>query len=178
MSSIYHISLTKEEGQVVTLEEYKDKVLLVVNVPVNTGSTAQHKKLEQLYRDYKDMGFEILAVQTDEFDIKLFGDKHQFSFPLFQKTKVRGEGQHELYKILTTDAPDSFGTFYSQAKRAFIMRGLDIGSDNDVMWNFEKFLINKQGVAVKRFAPEIHPDDSRLIEVLDKEIGNISSLSA
>lgn len=178
MSSIYHISLTKEEGQVVTLEQYKDKVLLVINVPINTGSTAQHKKLDQLYANYKDMGFEILAVQTDEFDIKLFGEKHNFAFPLFQTTKVRGVGQHELFKILTTDAPDSLGTFYSQAKRAFIMRGLDVGSDNDVMWNFEKFLINKKGEVVKRFAPEIHPDDSRLIEVLDREIGSIAERSA
>lgn len=178
MSSIYQISLTSEEGQTVSLGQFKNKVLLVINVPLNTGSTAQHKKLEELYKNYKSMGFEILAVQSNEFDIKLFGDKHQFTFPLFKQAKVRGEGQHELYKILTTEAPDSFGTFYSQAKRAFIKRGLDEGKDNDVMWNFEKFLISKQGAVVKRFATEIHPDDSRLIEAIDKEIGNVASLSA
>jgi len=178
MSSIYQISLTSEEGQTVSLEQYKNKVLLVINVPLNTGSTAQHTKLEQLYKNYKALGFEILAIQTNEFDIKLFGDKHQFTFPLIKQTKVRGEGQHELYKILTNEAPDSFGTFYSQAKRAFIMRGLDEGKDSDVMWNFEKFLINKKGVVIKRFATEIHPDDSRLIEVIEAELGNVASISA
>lgn len=178
MSSIYHISLTNEQGQTVSLEQYKGRVLLVVNVPVNTGSTAHLKKLDHLYSNYKDMGLEILAVQTDEFEIKLFGDKHPFSFPLFQKVKVRGDGQHELYKHLTFVAPDSLGTFYSQAKRAFIKRGLDQGSDSDVMWNFEKFLINKEGIVVKRFATEIYPDDSRLIDSIDKEIGNASFLSA
>lgn len=176
--SIYNISLKNHDGVEVPLEQYKDKVLMVINIPVNTGSTAQFKKLDQLYADYKDMGFEILAVQTDEFDIKLFGSEHKFSFPLFSKTKVRGEGQHELYKHLTKAAPDSFGTFYSQAKRAFIMRGLDAGSDNDVMWNFEKFVINKKGDVVKRFATEILADDSRLIEVIDREVGNHATQSA
>lgn len=178
MSSIYNISLTKEEGQTISLEQYKDKVLLVVNVPINTGTTAQLKKLNQLHDEYKDMGLEILAVQSDEFDIKLFGDKHQYSFPVFQKTKVRGDGQHELYKHLTTEAPDSLGTFYSQAKRAFIMKGLDVGFDNDVMWNFEKFLINKKGEVVKRFATEITPDDTRLIECIDKEVRDVAQRSA
>jgi len=178
MSSIYHISLTKEEGQTVSLEQYKDKVLLVVNVPINTGTTAQLKKLNQLHSDYKDMGLEILAIQSDEFDIKLFGDKHQYTCPVFKNTKVRGDGQHELYKHLTTEAPDSVGTFYSQAKRAFIMKGLDVGFDNDIMWNFEKFLINKKGEVVKRFATEITPDDTRLLECIDKEIGNVAQRSA
>lgn len=177
MSSIYHISLTKEEGQTVNLEQYKGKVLLVINVPINTGSTAYLRKLDHLYSSYKDLGLEILAVQTDEFEIKLFGNKHPFTFPLFKSTKVRGEGQHELYRHLTFAAPDSLGTFYSQAKRAFIKRGLDQGFDNDVMWNFEKFLINKDGVVVKRFATEIYPDDSRLLDSIDEEIGKVSSRS-
>ena len=176
--SIYDITLTNNEGAAVSLELYKDKVLMVINIPFNTGSTAQFKKLDELYANYKDMGFEILAVQTDEFDIKLFGSEHKFSFPLFSKTKVRGEGQHELYKHLTQAAPDSFGTFYSQAKRAFIKRGLDEGNDSDVMWNFEKFVINKKGDVVKRFATEILADDTRLIEVIDREVANHATQSA
>ena len=175
---IYDFNLKNNKGEEISLKEFKDKVLLVVNVPLNTGSTLQHKKLEQLYTNYKDHGLEILAIQTDEFAIKLFGESHAYSFPLTEKIKVRGEGQHKLYAHLTAEAPDSLGTFYSQAKRAFVMRGLDAGKDNDVMWNFEKFLIAKSGAVVKRFAPEIHPDDSRLLEEIDKEIAHGAQRSA
>lgn len=172
--NIYDISLKNNQGEEVSLKNYKDKVLLVVNVPLNKGTTMQERKLEELYKEYKEMGLEILAIQSDEFAIKTYGEDHEYSFPLFAKTAVKGETQHTLFQHLTTAAPDSVGTFYSQAKRAFIKRGLDAGNDHDIMWNFEKFLINKEGVVVKRFAPEIYPDDSRLIEVLDKEIGYVA----
>lgn len=175
---IYDFALKDTKGEEISLKDFKDKVLLVVNVPLNTGSTLQHKKLEQLYKNYKDQGLEILAVQSDQFAIKLFGEAHTYSFPLTEKIKVRGEKQHQFYTHLTTEAPDSLGTFYSQAKRAFVIRGLDAGKDNDVMWNFEKFLIGKSGNIVKRFAPEIHPDDSRLLEELDKEITHEAKRSA
>lgn len=176
--TIYDISLRNQQGQEVSLNQFKDKVLLVVNIPENIGSTLQHKKLEQLYKNYQGQDFEILAVQTDEFDIKLFGPAENFTFPLFAKTSVRGNTQHPLYKHLTTVAPDSFGTFYSQAKRAFIVRGLDAGNDNDIMWNFEKFLISKDGVVVKRFATEIMPDDSRLLEEIDRQLADGAKRSA
>lgn len=176
--NIYDINLKTHQGQEVSLNNFKDKVLLIVNVPVNTGSTLQLKKLHQLAKSYEGTDLKIIAVQTDEFAIKLFGEAENFNFPLIEKTIVRGEGQHPLYKHLTSEAPDSIGTFYSQAKRAFIMRGLDKGNDSDVIWNFEKFLINKKGEVVKRFATEILPDDSRLTEVINKEIGYDAKRSA
>lgn len=176
--NIYDISLKNHQGQDVSLNEFKDKVLLFVNIPVNTGSTLQLKKLQQLSQNYEGKDLKIIAVQTDEFAIKLFGDAEKFDFPLIEKTIVRGEGQHPLYKHLTTEAPDSIGTFYSQAKRAFIKRGLDEGSDSDVIWNFEKFVVNKKGEVVKRFATEILVDDSRLIDVIDEEIGHVAERTA
>ncbi len=176
--TIYDISLKNHQGQVISLNDFKDKVILVVNVPVNSGSTLQLKKLHQLSQNYENTDLKIIAVQTDEFAIKLFGNAESFTFPLTEKTIVRGEGQHPLYKHLTTEAPDSIGTFYSQAKRAFIKRGLDEGSDNDVIWNFEKFIVNKKGEVVKRFATEILADDSRLIEVIDQEIAHTAKRSA
>lgn len=176
--NIYDISLKNHQGQVVSLNDFKDKVLLFVNVPVNTGSTLQLKKLHQLSKNYEGTDLKIIAVQTDEFAIKLFGDAEEFNFPLIEKTIVRGEGQHPLYQHLTTEAPDSIGTFYSQAKRAFIKRGLDEGSDSDVIWNFEKFVVNKKGEVVKRFATEILVDDSRLTDVIDEEIGHVAKRTA
>lgn len=176
--NIYDITLKNHKGLEVSFNDFRDKVILVVNIPVNTGSTSQLKKLNQLSRAYKGDDLKIIAVQTDEFAIKLFGEAENFSFPLIEKTIVRGEGQHPLYKYLTTEAPDSVGTFYSQAKRAFIKRGLDKGSDNDVIWNFEKFVISKNGEVVKRFASEILVDDSRLIDVINKEIAHGAQRSA
>ena len=176
--NLYDINLVNQQGQNISLNDFKNKVLLVVNIPLNTGSTLQLKKLHQLSKDYEGEDFKIIAVQTDEFDIKLFGEAEKFNFPLIEKTIVRGEGQHPLYKHLTSVAPDSIGTFYSQAKRAFIKRGLDKGNDSDVMWNFEKFVINKKGEVVKRFATEILADDSRLTDVINKEIAHVAQRSA
>lgn len=166
--SIYDINLNNKEGKPVSLREFKDKVLLFVNIPAE-GSSSQQKKLEKLYQKYKPQGLEILAIPTDEFKIKSFED-FENTFPQFQATKVRGEGQHDLYKHLVDEAPESQGQFYNLAKKAFITHGLDEGNATDILWNFEKFLVNKNGKVTARFGTEIHPDDARLIEAIDREI--------
>ena len=170
--NIYDISLKNNNGQDLLLETYKDKVLLVVNVTNYLGITSHHKKLENLYKKYHSKGLEILGIASDDFKpiLKEIGIDINYSFNVSEKLSVKGIKQHPLYKILTHEAPDSLGQFYSLAKKAFVVRGIDQGHDNDVMWNFEKFLVAKNGTMLGRFASDIAADDPRFIECIEKEI--------
>jgi glutathione peroxidase len=163
--SIYDITLKSSEGKVIALNTFKNKVLLVVNVTNYFGETVQHKKLEHLYKKYRDFGFEILGIVSDDFKPHAEAKPTEiiYSFPITEKMTVKGPNQHQLYKILTTEAPESLGQFYSLAKKAFVSTGIEPGGQNDVMWNFEKFLVSKSGVVKARYATDIHPDDPRLL---------------
>lgn len=147
-NSIYSLSVKNIDGQIISLEQYKNKVLLIVNTASKCGFTPQYKELEELYIQYKDQGLEVLGFPCNQFLNQEPGDeaaiknfcaiKYNVSFPMFAKIEVNGENTHPLYKILKASA-----------------KGI-LGSDK-IKWNFTKFLVNKDASIVQRFAPIVKP---------------------
>jgi len=176
---IYKIPVRKIDGAETNLGEYKDKVLLVVNVASKCGLTPQYEGLETLYQNYGKRGFEVLGFPANNFmeqepgtedEIREFCDtNYNVRFPLFSKVSVKGENQHPLYKFLTETKPDTDvndGEFEAKLKGY----GSGRATEGEVLWNFEKFLVGKNGAVVARFAPDLTAEDTRLIERVEAEL--------
>jgi glutathione peroxidase len=148
--SIYDITARRIDGSERNLDEYRGKALLIVNVASRCGFTPQYTGLEALYRKYKDQGFEVLGFPCNQFGAQEPGDEAQIgafcsstyevSFPLFAKIDVNGENAHPLYQHLKGEKPGVLGT-------------------EAIKWNFTKFLVDRQGNVVKRYAPKDKPED-------------------
>lgn len=147
---IYHHHATTLDGRDVSLADYRGQVLLIVNVASRCGFTPQYSGLEELYQRFKDKGFAVLGFPCNQFGNQEPGDAAEIatfcsttypvSFPLFAKIEVNGPGTHPLYAQLKHAAPGLLG---SEA----------------IKWNFTKFLVNRQGEPVERFAPTVKPQD-------------------
>jgi len=147
-ATVYGFSAPTLTGRDVSLKDYAGKVILVVNTASKCGFTPQYKGLEQLYRDYKDQGLVILGFPCNQFGQQEPGGKAQISefcelnygvsFPMFDKVDVNGPKAHPLFNFLTEEKPGVLGS-------------------KKIKWNFTKFLINRQGEVVKRFAPLTTP---------------------
>lgn len=143
------------DGVPTTLEHYRGKTLLIVNVASKCGFTPQYEGLQKLYLKYKDKGFVILGFPCNQFasqepgteaQIKSFcSTKYNVTFPLFSKIEVNGPGTDPLYRFLKQTQPGD-------------------GTSSDIGWNFTKFLINANGVPVKRYASPVKP------EQIDKDV--------
>ncbi len=148
------------DGQEVDLQQYKGKVVMIVNTASKCGLTPQYKALEVLYQKYKEQGFIILGFPANNFmnqepgtneEIKNFCEvNYKISFPMFEKVSVDGSDICPLYKFLTSKDNAPF--------------------DGSIKWNFTKFLIGKDGKTVARFEPKVKPDDSAVIEVIEREL--------
>lgn len=157
MSTLYDFKITSIDGQPVDLAQYKGKVALVVNVASRCGYTKQYKGLESLYREYKDKGFEILGFPSNDFgaqepgtetEIKSFSSlTYDVTFDMFSKVQVKGSGIVDVYKYLT----DNTG--------------------NQVEWNFNKFLVDKEGKVVKYYPSNIAPEDAGLRKDIEALLG-------
>ncbi len=147
--SIYNFKVKDIKGSDVSLSEYKGKVLLVVNTASKCGFTPQYTGLEELYKKYKD-NFVVLAFPCNQFGAQEPGSNDEIasfcdlsfktSFPLFSKIDVNGKDTDEFYKFLKNQLPGLMGT-------------------EKIKWNFTKFLIDKNGNPIKRFAPQVKPSD-------------------
>ena len=155
--SIFELKATNIDGSEVSISNYKGKVLLVVNTASRCGYTPQYKSLEKLYKKYKKYDFIVLAFPSNDFrqelstdeEIKDFCEAYELSFPIFAKGKVKGFEKQEVFKYLTED---------SNGK-----------SRGEIRWNFEKFLVSREGKLVKRFRSSVDPNQdeiSRAIESL------------
>lgn len=178
--SIYDFKVKSIDGKEVSLSEYKSKVLLVVNVASKCGLTPQYEGLEIIYEKYRDKGFEVLAFPANEFlgqepgsneEIKEFCTMNfGVKFPMFEKIIVKGEGIHPLYQYLIASKPETQmkegGSLITRLKD----KGLLTGNENDLKWNFEKFLISKTGEIVQRFSPEFNPLDNEITSAIEKEL--------
>jgi len=152
MSTVYDFSAPTLAGQDINLEQYRGKVLLIVNTASKCGFTPQYKGLQALYDSYKDKGLEILGFPCNQFgkqepgsadDINSFCElNYGVSFTMFDKVDVNGDGAHPLYQHLKQEAPGLLGS-------------------KAIKWNFTKFLVNKDGKVVKRYAPTDTPDSLR-----------------
>ncbi|RIV11231.1 glutathione peroxidase [Priestia flexa] len=148
--SVYKYSAKTIKGEQVSLSQYEDKVLVIVNTASKCGFTPQYKELQALYEEMKDQGVEILGFPCNQFggqEPGSAGDIEQFcelnygvSFPMFDKVDVKGEHVHPLFTYLAEEAPGVFGS-------------------KTIKWNFTKFLVNRQGEVIKRYAPQTSPKD-------------------
>jgi len=150
MSDLYEIKVKAITGKESALEDYKGKVLLIVNTASKCGFTPQFKGLEDLYEKYKGQGLEILGFPCNQFLKQDPGSDSEISefcslnygvtFPMHSKIDVNGENTHPLYQFLKTEA-----------------KGL-LGSEK-IKWNFTKFLVDKEGNVIKRYAPNLEPKE-------------------
>ncbi len=178
-NEIYEIPVKTIDGQETNLGEYKDKVLLVVNVASKCGLTPQYEGLEKLYENYRAQGLEVLGFPANNFmgqepgteeEIKDFcGTNYNVQFPLFSKISVKGGDQHQLYHYLTETKPETDvndGGLEEKLKGYGSVRS----QPSEVLWNFEKFLVGKNGEIAARFAPDVTPDDERLTAKVEEEL--------
>lgn len=158
--NLYELTATLNNGTEKKLQDYKGKVLLIVNTASQCGFTPQYKGLQEMYDKYKGKGLEILGFPCDQFGHQEPGSDAEIqsfcqvnfgvNFPLFKKIEVNGDGTHPVYQYLKKQAPGLLG--------------------KSIKWNFTKFLIDKQGNVIKRFAPMTPPEklDKQIEELLSK----------
>ena len=180
MPAIYDIPLRSIDGTTASLADHKGKVLLVVNVASKCGLTPQYSELEEIYQTYRDRGFAVLGFPANEFAGQEPGSNaeiHEFcqtkfgiKFPMFEKIVVKGDGQHPLYRQLIAECPAAQQKTNGTLRRTLDQHGLGPSNDTDIMWNFEKFLVNRRGEVVGRFAPDIAPKDSTLTTAIEQEL--------
>ena len=156
--TLHDVPLTMLDGRETTFGEFSGRVVLVVNVASKCGLTPQYAALEQLATDYAERGLSVLGTPCNQFMGQEPGTNEEIAefcsttygvtFPLTDKLEVNGEGRHPLFVELTTT---------SDAE----------GHDGDVRWNFEKFLVGRDGKVLARFAPATQPDDAAVIAAIE-----------
>jgi glutathione peroxidase len=158
--SIFDYKMKDIDGKEVSLDKYKGKVILVVNVASKCGYTPQYEGLQKLYETYKDDGLVILGFPANNFngqepgsdeEIKQFCTlNYGVEFPMFSKVSVKGEDQAELFSFLTqAQNPDFTG---------------------EIKWNFEKFLINKEGDLIRRFRSNVEPESDEIVSAVTEAL--------
>jgi len=179
MSTLQEIPVESIDQEAASLGDYAGSVLLVVNVASKCGSTPQYEGLEALYRQYQDKGLVVMGFPANNFGGQEPGDNEEIAefcslnydvtFPMFAKISVAGEDQHPLYEALTTQAPPAVGD--KAAHRARLREyNITPTEDPDVTWNFEKFLVSRDGQVVGRFATHIKPDDPLVVAAIEQEL--------
>ena len=160
-TSIYDFTMNDIDGHPVNLAKYKGQVVLIVNTASRCGFTPQYEGLESLYSKYKDRGFVVLGFPANNFrgqepgsneEIKAFCvTQYHVDFPMFSKISVKGDDQHPLYHFLTDPATDP-------------------QFSGDITWNFNKFLVDRNGRIVARFDSRDKPEDEKTIQAVEKAL--------
>jgi glutathione peroxidase len=177
-AAIYDIPLKTIDGAPAKLGDYAGKVMLVVNVASKCGLTPQYEGLEKLYTEKKDQGLVVLGFPSNDFRGQEPGAEAEIAefcsttygvdFPMFQKMEIVGPNKHPLYKELTAARPDATGDGPHREKlKSF---GIEPNPVGEVLWNFEKFLVGKDGKVVGRFAPNVAPDDPMVTQAIDEAL--------
>jgi glutathione peroxidase len=156
--SVYDVPVAGLDGSQDALAKQRGNVALVVNVASQCGLTPQYAGLQQMYDQYRDRGFAVLGFPCNQFgaqepgtpdEIKTFCEtSFGVTFPMFEKIEVNGEGQHELYEELTKTADAE-------------------GHTGDIRWNFEKFLVSRDGEVLARFSPVVEPDAPEVVAAIE-----------
>ena len=178
MSAISDIPLKTIKGEPAKLADYKGKVLLVVNVASKCGLTPQYEGLQKLYEEKHGAGLEILGFPANDFGAQEPGTEEEIStfcsttynvsFPLFSKIEVTGENIHPLYKGLIEAQPEAGGGTAFRDRLAGY--GMTPNPAPGILWNFEKFLIGRDGEVIGRFTPDTTADDPALRASLDEAL--------
>ena len=171
MAKIYDFKTLSNKGAEVDFAQFEGKTLMVVNTASKCGFTPQYDGLEALYQKYKDQGMVIVGFPCDQFAGQEPGSNeeiaefcrlnHGVTFPLMAKTDVNGANAEPIFEYLKAQAPtEEYSGLKAKATRK-LLKGLSksVEKDSDILWNFTKFLINRDGTVVKRYAPTTTPDD-------------------
>ena len=177
MAPLQEIQLKRTDGGADTLAAHKGKVLLIVNVASKCGLTPQYAGLETLYKDKRAAGLEVLGFPANNFlgqepgsdaEIADFCQStYAVDFPMYSKISVAGDDQHPLYAALIAAQPSATGEGPFRGR----LSGKNLGGEAPgVLWNFEKFVVGRNGAVVARFSPDVAADDPRLVSVLEGEL--------
>lgn len=179
MTAIQQIPLKTIKGKDASLNDYAGQVVLAVNVASKCGLTPQYEGLEKLYKDYQDKGLVVVGFPANDFGAQEPGSNEEIAqfcttnfgvdFPMFEKIVVTGPEKHPLYAALTSERPAATGegADFRERLRGY---GMTPTEEPEVLWNFEKFLIGKDGSVAARFAPNTTPDDPALISAIEAEL--------
>ena len=161
--SVYDVPIKSLDGSDGVLADQKGKVTLVVNVASFCGLTPQYEGLEKLYERFGDQGFSVVGIPCNQFgaqepgtadEIKTFcSTNFNVTFPLSEKIEVNGDGRHALYQQLTNQADAE-------------------GHTGDIRWNFEKFLVSRDGEVLERFSPMVEPENADVVGAIEKALAN------
>jgi len=179
-TAIQEIPLKTIDGAPASLGDYGGKVLLVVNVASKCGLTPQYEGLESLYRDYRDKGLVVMGFPANDFGAQEPGTNDEIQsfcttnfgvdFPMFEKIAVTGEQIHPLYQKLTQAAPKAEAKPGADFRKRLEGFGMKPNPEPGVLWNFEKFLVDRKGEVVGRFAPDVPPNDPMVIQAIEAEL--------
>lgn len=186
LTPIYDIPVSRITGEDTSLTEFRGKVLLVVNVASQCGLTPQYDALEKLYSRYKNAGFVILGFPANDFGAQEPGSNEEIQtfcrntfgvdFPMFQKIAVTGPSTHPLYQSLIAAQPKAFGDTrpgFRENLNGFLQskhNGATTNPEPGILWNFEKFLIDRNSNVVARFSPEVLPDDPNVVAAIESAL--------
>ncbi|MGH9725123.1 MAG: glutathione peroxidase [Candidatus Acidiferrales bacterium] len=185
-TSIYNIPVSRITGETTSLAEYRGKILLIVNVASQCGLTPQYDALEQLYSRFKPSGLAVLGFPANDFGAQEPGSNEEITafcrtnysvdFPMFSKIAVVGPAMHPLYQALAAAQPTAIGPGRADFRKnlnSFLAskhNGAATNPEPGILWNFEKFLIDRQGNVVARFSPEITPDDPAIVSAIESAL--------
>ena len=160
MSAFHDLNLRALDGQDLPLAPYKGQIVLVVNVASKCGLTPQYAGLEKLHQAYRERGFTVLGLPSNQFAAQEPGSEDEIrefcslnygvTFPLGSKLEVNGPNRHPLYRLLAGEGAEFPG---------------------DMTWHFEKFLVGRDGRVLARISPRTTPDDPALLQAIDKALG-------
>lgn len=177
---IHQMTMKRIDGREVSLKEFEGRVLLIVNVASKCGLTPQYEALEKTYEKFRGRGFEVLGFPSNEFlgqepgtnaEIAEFCEtKFGVKFPMFEKINVNGPERNPLYTSLIEAQPAAIQTPSGQLAANLAKHGIVPKNPSDIMWNFEKFLVNRRGDVVARFAPDMTPDDPKIIKAIESNL--------
>ena len=171
--TVYDFEVKNGQGDLVSLKEYEGKVLLIVNSAIKCGFTPQYEELNQIYTDFHDEGFEILDFPCNQFGKQAPGSTEEITevcrskwlvpYTIFDKIDVNGENAEPLYEYLKDQQPFKGFTGKGAGKMKVLLKAMDrhYADNNDIKWNFTKFLVDREGNVVERFEPTEDLNDVR-----------------
>jgi len=180
-TSIEQIALQTIDGKDTSLGAHAGHVRLVVNVASRCGLTPQYAALEALHERFASRGFEVLGFPANEFGAQEPGSNAEIQqfcsatygvkFPMFSKIVVKGPGQHPLYAALIRARPEARKLPGTDFRQSLIGYGIQPGEPAEILWNFEKFLVDRQGNVVDRFSPDVPPDAPIVVSAIEQALG-------
>jgi glutathione peroxidase len=187
-AALYDIPVNKITGEGASLADYRGKVLLLVNVASKCGLTPQYDALEKLYARFKDSGLVVCGFPANDFGAQEPGSNEDIQafckttfgvdFPMFSKIAVTGPDTHPLYQSLIAAQPEATGPgreSFRENLNGFLKNkhnGATTNPEPGILWNFEKFLIDRNGNVAVRFSPEVLPDDPAVIAAIESALNS------